>query len=90
MAVALLMTVWTRRAAPVRLFADRVEVKAAPLAPLKAVPLDRIEEFDASNPKKARLTYREGDRAQSVWIPTHLLSERDGRWLVDFLDQRAA
>lgn len=86
--VSILITVWMRRAALVSLFETYLEMKFAPLAPLKRVHYHDIRKVETVGKNKAQLTYDDGSREKSLKIPLNMLSPGDSDSLLQFLAGR--
>lgn len=86
--IGLLMAVWAAIAKPVRIYDDRVEIKAAPLAPRRVIEFADIAALD--QPKTNRLTIRRtGDKeGKGIRVPLHLLDQDARKELFDALSAR--
>ena len=86
--IGLLMAVWAAMAKPVQVFDDRIELKAAPLAPRRVIEFADIAELD--EPKANRLTIRRSwdEAGKGIRVPLHLLEQGDREELLDVLRER--
>lgn len=90
--VGVLMAGWSRRARPVQVYDEHLELKAAPLASRKRVRFADIASIDRANAKKVSLLVRaEGKpKPRKIRLPLHLLSTEDGSWLLGHLEARVS
>lgn len=87
---SIMMVLWSRRAHPVKLHPDHVELKFAPLARLQRILYRDIRRVEEISRNRVKLVWFDGRKERHTRIPLGLLDREDGRWLSDFLAAKAA